>query len=92
MKKIILATVLIAAGLSSTARAEDSHDCGNIPKDKWMTKDAVKDKAKAKGLDVRRVKVEGACYEVYAIDAKGNKVEKIVNPQTGEVVGEEGAE
>ena len=52
----------------------------------------MKDKAKAMGLDVRRVKVENGCYEVYAIDAKGAKVETIFNPQTGEPVGSEGAE
>ncbi|WP_082342786.1 MULTISPECIES: PepSY domain-containing protein [Shinella] len=44
------------------------------------------------GLDVRRIKVENGCYEVYAIDAKGAKVETIFNPQTGEPVGSEGAE
>ena len=57
-----------------------------------MTEDAMKEKAKAMGLDVRQVKVENGCYEVYAIDAKGNKVEQIFNPATGEQVGSEGAE
>lgn len=92
MKKIVIATSILLAGLASVAHAEDSHNCGNAPQEKWMTKEALTDKAKAMGLDVRRVKVEGGCYEVYAIDGKGNKVEKIFNPETGEVVGDEGQE
>lgn len=89
MKNIILAAVLATVGFSSVAHAEDTHACGNVPKDKWMSEDALKEKAKAMGLDVRRVKVEGGCYEVYAIDAKGNKVETLFNPETGEALGNE---
>ena len=92
MKKIILATAVVLAGFSSLAYAEDSHDCGNAPQEKWMSKEALADKAKTMGLDVRRVKIEGGCYEVYAIDAKGNKVETLFNPETGEMLGNEGAE
>lgn len=92
MKTFLLATALLGLFTAGAARAEDEGKGCNVPKDKWMTEDAMKDKAKAMGLDVRRVKVENGCYEVYAIDAKGAKVEKIFNPETGEPVGSEGAE
>ena len=46
----------------------------------------------AQGWRVRQIKTFNGCYEVYAIDAKGAKVETIFNPQTGEPVGSEGAE
>ena len=92
MKTIILATAVVLVGFSSLAYAEDSHDCGNAPQEKWMSKEALADKAKTMGLDVRRVKIEGGCYEVYAIDAKGDKVETLFNPETGEMLGNEGAE
>lgn len=90
MKKIIISTVILSGLLAGVARAEEDRSCTDVAKDKWMTQDAVKEKAKAAGLDIRRVKVEGSCYEVYAIDAKGNKIEALFNPATGEQVGTEG--
>jgi len=89
MKKIILATLLITAASAGLARAEEGQSCTNAAKDKWMSEDGIKAKAKAAGLDIRRIKLEGSCYEVYAIDAKGNKVEALFSPETGEAVGNE---
>lgn len=92
MKKIVLAAALLSTLAFQAARAEDAPDCGNTPKDKWLSQDVLKEKAKAMGLDVRQVKEEGSCYEVYGINAKGEKVEAVFNPATGEQVGTEGAE
>lgn len=92
MKKFVLAAALLAAFAASAARAEDEGTACNAPQDKWMTEDAMKEKATSLGLDVRQVKVENGCYEVYAINAKGEKVEQIFNPETGEAVGAEGNE
>jgi hypothetical protein len=89
MKTIILATLLLATASIGIARAEEGQNCTQAAKDKWLSEDNIKEKAKAAGLDVRRVKVEGNCYEVYAIDAKGNKVETLFNPETGAAVGNE---
>ncbi|MBZ7927307.1 PepSY domain-containing protein (plasmid) [Ensifer adhaerens] len=89
MKMIILATLLLATASGGVARAEEEQNCTSAAKDKWLSENSIKEKAKATGLDVRRVKVEGSCYEVYAIDAKGNKVETVFNPETGAAVGNE---
>jgi hypothetical protein len=89
MNKIILATLLTAVSFAGVARAEEDQNCTQAAKDKWLSEDGIKDKAKAAGLDVRRVKVEGSCYEVYAVDAKGAKVEALFNPETGALVGHE---
>lgn len=89
MKTIILATLLLASASIGAARAEEGQNCTQAAKDKWLSEDIIKEKAKAAGLDMRRVKVEGSCYEVYAMDAKGNKVETLFNPETGAVVGNE---
>jgi hypothetical protein len=35
---------------------------------------------------VRRVKVDGGCYEVYALDEKGERVEAYFHPKTLEPV------
>ena len=90
MKTILATTLLATALMSGIAHAEDDRSCTTAAKDKWMTEDAVKAKAKEAGLDVRRVKVEGSCYEVYAIDAKGAKIEAYYNPETGAQVGLDG--
>lgn len=92
MKKLVLAAALLSAFAVTAARAEDEGASCDAPKDQWKTEDAMKEKAKSLGLDVRQVKVENGCYEVYAIDAKGNKVQQIYNPATLEQVGAEGQE
>lgn len=91
MKKLVLAATLLSALAAGVAHAEDESTKCDVPKDKWMTEDAMKAKAKELGLDVRKIKVENGCYEVYAIDAKGKKVEQIFNPETGVQVGAEGS-
>lgn len=89
MKTIILAGLMLATASIGVARAENEQNCTKVSKDKWLSEDSIKEKAKAAGLVVRRVKVEGSCYEVYAIDAKGKKVETLFNPETGAAVGNE---
>lgn len=89
MNRIILATLLAAVSFAGVARAEEDQNCTQAAKDKWLSEDVIKEKAKAAGLDVRRVKVEGSCYEVYAVDAKGAKVEALFNPETGAHVANE---
>jgi len=90
MKKLVLVATLFSALAAGIAHAEDEGTKCDVPKDKWMSEDAMKAKAKDLGLDVRKIKVENGCYEVYAIDAKGKKVEQIFNPETGVQVGTEG--
>ncbi|MCD2174582.1 PepSY domain-containing protein [Rhizobium sp. C4] len=91
MKKLILAATLFSALAAGAAYAEDESTKCDVPKDKWMSEDAMKAKAKEMGLEVRKIKIENGCYEVYAIDAKGKKVEQIFNPETGVQVGTEGS-
>lgn len=90
MNKLILAATLFSALAAGIAQAEDESTKCDVPKDKWISEDAMKAKAKELGLDVRKIKVENGCYEVYAIDAKGKKVEQVFNPETGVQVGSEG--
>jgi hypothetical protein len=40
----------------------------------------------AKGWKVRQIKVDGGCYEVYALDDKGARVEAYFDPRTLEPV------
>ena len=83
----ILASLALTAGAAAPALADDDGaDCGNAPRDQWMSQDAAKSKAIELGYEVRRVQEEGGCYGLYAIDKNGAKVELQMHPVTGAVV------
>ena len=91
MKRTVFPTALFAVAitallgvLSSPAHASD--DMCNVPKADWKTKEALTEKLTAEGWDVRKVKTEDGCFEVYAIDANGKKVEAYFNPNTFDAV------
>ena len=48
--------------------------------------DEAKDLLVEKGWEIRRIKVDGGCYEVYALNEKGERVEAYFHPQTLEPV------
>lgn len=90
MHKLVLAA--IATGLVATpALAEQSRDCSNAPKSQWMSQDAAKQKLTDQGYDVRRLKLEGSCYELYAMK-DGERLEALMDPATGKIVGDEQGE
>ncbi|WP_160008528.1 PepSY domain-containing protein [Rhizobium sp. 18055] len=89
MKKIMIASLFAASLLGGVAHAEDAGKCGDIPQANWMTKDAIKTKAVGMGFDVRQVKAEKGCYEVYGVK-DGKKIEALFNPETGAQVGIDG--
>lgn len=84
----ITATVLTfaAAGQAYASEKSEGGVCGNAPKAQWMTKDAIKAKVAAMGYDVRRLKTEGGCMEVYAVDKNGARAQLQVNPVSGDIV------
>ncbi|MDJ0931914.1 PepSY domain-containing protein [Breoghania sp.] len=82
--------VLLTAGtrvaVAGTAQASE-RVCGNAPKAQWMNKDTAKARGVKLGYEVRRVKVERGCYELYTLDTKGHRAELLMNPLTGKIVG-----
>ncbi len=86
MKKfLILTTTSIILAFAAPAMASDDANCGNTSGE-WMSRDAARSMMVDKGFDVRRVKREDGCYEIYAIDKTGARVEVYLNPVTGEIV------
>lgn len=92
MLKFALVSTIVLSAFAAQASAEEMRNCGNASQDKWMSKETFTEKMKKDGLEVRRIKIEGSCYEVYGIDAKGAKIERLFNPETGAVVGDEAGE
>ena len=92
MRKFALpGAIALSLGIALPAFAEEQHSCGTVT-GTWMTKDQAKARAAAAGYDVRSVKKENGCYEVYAMK-DGKKQQLVMNPVTGDLqpaTGEEG--
>jgi len=91
MKKTLTALTLMTAlaGFAGTALASEGHARIDAPRDQWMSVDQITQKLTAEGYKVRRVKEEDGAYEVYALDANGKRIEAVVHPVTGQVLGSE---
>jgi hypothetical protein len=84
--------VLVLIGLTAPAFAAGA-TCSTSEKSKFQPQTKLEDMLKADGLTVRQIKTENGCYEVYAVDQAGKKVnaaynaetlEKVDNPEAGE--------
>ena len=91
MKTSLLAAAFALVLTPVAAFADDENaKCTDAAKDTWLSVDAIKTKAEAAGYSkIKKVKVEGTCYEVYAFDKNGKKVEVLFNPSTGEKADDE---
>ena len=56
--------------------------CDSGAKETWQPQAKLEQMLKDKGWTVRRVKVDGGCYEVYGLDDKGQRVEAYFHPLT----------
>jgi hypothetical protein len=70
------AAILVTAG---AALADGKKDCTTEPQAKWKPQQDAEATAKAAGYEVRRSKIEGACYEVYAVK-DGKNLELFYSP------------
>lgn len=75
----LLSAALVSMALSIPALADGKKDCTSEPQAKWKPQPDAEAAAKAAGFEVRRSKVEGACYEVYAVK-DGKNLELFYNP------------
>jgi len=74
-----LAFALLAAG---SANATGLATCDSGPKDKWQPESKLEKMLTDKGWKVRKIKEDGGCYEVYALDEGGKRVEAYFHPDT----------
>ena len=81
MKRATLASVLLLALFGANgAQATGLATCDSGPQSGWKSQSDLKKELTAKGWKVRRIKVDGGCYEVYAINEKGERVESYFHP------------
>lgn len=90
MSSRLLAAVLVAAAITATpvrvATATGLATCDSGSPDTWQPQEKLTAMLKEKGWDVRNVKIDGGCYEVYALDEKQERVEAYFHPVTLERV------
>lgn len=75
-------TMAILLAVHSPAQATGMHTCDSGPRDTWQSQDQLKKTLIEQGWQVRRIKEDGGCWEVYAIDPNGKRVEAYFDPLT----------
>ena len=76
---MIVTATIAALAIALPALADGKKDCTTEPQAKWKPQAEAEAAAKAAGYEVRRSKIEGACYEVYAVK-DGKNLELFYNP------------
>ncbi len=77
---LLVAVSVIAA--APAAHATGLMSCESGDRAKWQSAEKLAEKVKAEGWQVRRVKVDGGCYELYGTTPEGDRVEAYFHPVT----------
>jgi hypothetical protein len=87
MKPIALFCVCLLPLLAAApAHATGLATCDSGARETWQSQDKLEKMLADRGWKVRRVKEDGGCYEVYAFDEKGERVEAYFHPKTLDLV------
>jgi len=76
----LAALVVVMVGSSAFAAAT----CSKATADKFRPQADLQKQLVGEGLTVRQIKVENGCYEVYAVDKAGKKMNAAYNAETFE--------
>ena len=79
LPSLLLSSVLFTA---LPAAATGLATCDSGGRDTWQPQEKLAAMLKEKGWQVRRIKEDGGCYEVYALSEKGERVEAYFHPRT----------
>ncbi len=81
--RLFLAAAAFAASFAvGTAHATGLATCDSGPPEKWQPQEKLQKMLVDRGWQIRRIKIDGGCYEVYAITEKGERVEAYFHPLT----------
>jgi len=86
MKRLVYPAFAAALLAAAPGFATGLATCDSGPQESWQPQAKLEEQLTAKGWTVRRIKVDGGCYEVYALDEKGERVEAYFHPKTLEPV------
>lgn len=86
MKYSLSALAAMAVLASPAALSTGLATCDSGPQESWQPQAKLEKLLTDGGWTVRRIKIDGGCYEVYALDEKGARVEAYFHPRTLERV------
>ena len=82
MRAVQFAAAAAMALATSAAGATGLATCDSGPRSQWQPQEKLEKMLADKGWKVRRIKEDGGCYEVYALDENGKRVEAYFHPLT----------
>lgn len=80
MKRRLQILAITSTLFATTAYATGSMTCDSGDPTNWQSKEALQEKITAEGWTVRKMKVDGGCYEVYGTTPDGDRVEAYFDP------------
>ena len=80
--KVMICVASLALILSTASLATGLATCDSGPQETWQPQAKLEQQLTENGWKVRRIKIDGGCYEVYALDDKGQRVEAYFHPRT----------
>jgi hypothetical protein len=82
--RFLLAALALSGALLplSASRATGLATCDSGARESWQPQEKLAALLKQKGWQVRRIKEDGGCYEVYALNEKGERVEAYFHPRS----------
>lgn len=83
-QSFLFLTLALGSLCALPAMATGLATCDSGERSTWQPVATLEAKLKAEGWTVRRTKEDGGCYEVYALDEKGERVEAYFHPVTFE--------
>jgi hypothetical protein len=87
MKRSLIAALgLMSLLAAAQGQATGLATCDSGPREAWQPQDKLEKMLTGRGWKIRRVKEDGGCYEVYAFDEKGERVEAYFHPKTLDLV------
>ena len=78
--RLLLAVLLSVAAAGASAHGDVK--CKAYPKEQWKSHEELARKLAAEGWTIRRMETSKTCYEVYAKDPQGKRVEAFFDPVT----------
>lgn len=80
--KNLVSAALAAAVVAGTVGVAHAGDKCNVPMNEWQPREKLQQQLESQGWKVRRIKTDDGCYEAYAIDENGKRVEAYFDPKT----------
>ena len=77
---------MIALLVALTSGTVAASDLCSVPEADRQPIEALQQKLESEGWQVKKIKIDDGCYEAYAIDETGQRVEAYFDPMTFELL------